>query len=77
MVMLIFLYIVILAYDLPKLKKRNKKTVVIYISLLVIALYQSISFAFDLEWPFLHTAIDALLGEPTRRIVEFLEVSPS
>ncbi|BAB04821.1 hypothetical protein P4637_11205 [Halalkalibacterium halodurans] len=77
LIVMIVVYAVILGYDIPKLKEKEGKTIGVYTGLMFVALYQSLIFVFDLDWPFLHTAVDALFREPARHIVEFLEAPPS
>ncbi|WP_332631628.1 hypothetical protein [Halalkalibacter flavus] len=74
MVILVIIYTAILVYDVPKLKEWRGRTVFVYTLLMIIALYQSIIFVFDLEWPFLHTVFEAVFGNLANQLVEFLEV---
>jgi hypothetical protein len=76
-VILVIIYIVIFIHDIPKLKKRESRTIFAYAVIMIIAVYQSMIFAFDLPWPFLHDVVDALFGDPARRIVESLKVPPT
>jgi hypothetical protein len=73
-VVLVIIYIVILVHDVPKLKERGGRIILVYTLLIITALYQSIIFVFDLEWPFVHTAYDAIFGDLASRIVAFLKV---
>lgn len=73
-VVLVIIYIVILVYDVPKLKQRGGRIILVYTLLMMAALYQSIIFVFDLEWPFVHTAYDAIFGDLASRVVAFLKV---
>ncbi|GAA3333639.1 hypothetical protein GCM10020331_098470 [Ectobacillus funiculus] len=70
---LVIIYTVILVYDVPKLKQRGGRIILVYTLLMMAALYQSIIFfVFDLEWPFVHTAYDAIFfGDLASRVVAF------
>jgi hypothetical protein len=76
-IILTIIYTTIFMHDIPKLKKKQRKTVIVYIAMISIAFYESLIYALDLKWIFIHDAVDAILGEPAGQIVKYLKVPPS
>lgn len=74
-VTLLIIYAAILAHDIPKLKERKGRTVLVYTLLMMVSLYQSAMLVFDLEWSFVHTLFETVFGRPAGQIKEFLKVS--
>lgn len=72
--LLLVIYTAISIVDIPKLKKLAGREIIAYSAMLLLSLYLGISYAFSLKWPFLEEAAAALIGEPARRIVDFLKV---
>lgn len=74
MLLLLVIYTAISIADVPRLKKLDRREIFAYSAMLMLSVYLGINHIFDLKWPFLEDAAAALIGEPARRIVEFLKV---
>ncbi len=74
LLVLLLFYTLILIADVPKLKKLDRRGIFAYSTMLLLSAYLGITYSFDLNWPFLEDAAAALIGDPARRIIEFLKV---
>ena len=74
MLLLLVIYAAISLADIPKLKKLDRREIIAYTFMVLLSVYLGINYVFDLKWPFLEEAAAVLIGEPARRIVEFLRV---
>ncbi|MDQ0901003.1 MULTISPECIES: hypothetical protein [unclassified Paenibacillus] len=74
MLLLLLIYAGISLADIPRLKKVDRREIIAYTFMALLSFYLGINYIFELKWPFLEEAAAVLLGEPARRIVEFLKV---
>jgi hypothetical protein len=76
LVLLFITCVSLLLFDWVHLKNEEPRGKFIYAFLVLVSIYLSSIFVFDLHWPILYDAADYLLGAPARLIVEFLHVTP-
>ncbi|CAM4138327.1 hypothetical protein L1N85_05870 [Paenibacillus alkaliterrae] len=73
---LVLLYTVMLAYDGPKLKRKSLRERAAYGVIVLAAVYLSIDYVWETDWPNLNELVDLVLSEPAKRIVKSVKVSP-
>lgn len=74
LLVLLVIYTAISIADVPRLKKLDRREIFAYSAMLMLSAYLGITYSFNLSWPFLEDFAAALIGEPARRIIEFLKV---
>ncbi|UCZ52110.1 hypothetical protein LGQ02_14815 [Bacillus shivajii] len=74
LILLIIVWISILSFDIPILiKMKDKKTRTVYFGFLVIAVYLSIDYGFDMNVLNLNHLFEFLFLQPAEWIVQFFE----
>lgn len=73
-IMLLMIYMAIWFADRPRMKKLGGREFAAYTAMLLLSLYLSIDYAWDLKWPFIEDAALYLLGEPAKLIVKLLTI---
>ncbi|KRE70012.1 hypothetical protein [Paenibacillus sp. Soil750] len=76
LVILLIICVPLLLFDMVNIKNEKPRAKFIYAFLVLVSIYLSSIFVFELRWPILFDAADFLLGTPARLIVEFLHVTP-
>lgn len=73
-IFLLLIYIALLAYDGAGLKRAAFRDRLVYGALLIPALYLSLLYAADKQWPNLDDLIRLLFAEPAKLIVETVKL---
>ncbi|MEW9700218.1 hypothetical protein [Paenibacillus sp. SI8] len=73
---LLVVYVGILLYDIPGVKKGQPVERLSYLCIMLITVYLSLDFIMDKHWPDLNTLIDYILKPPADRIVKWLKPTP-
>jgi hypothetical protein len=76
LVFLLITCVPLLLFDRVHLKNEESRGKFIYAFLVLVSIYLSSIFVFELNWPTLYDAADYFLGVPARLIVEYLHVTP-
>jgi len=71
---LLIVYTAIGIADIQRLRKQRGRELAVYSSVVLISVYLSIDFAWDLNWPFVEEAAFQILGKPAELLVKLLTV---
>ncbi|WP_332692617.1 hypothetical protein [Halalkalibacter lacteus] len=71
-IIVLVLYIVLLLFDLPRLKKNEKRVTYIYSIMIVITFYLSADFIFEAEWPNIRGLINVIFLGPAELVADYL-----
>lgn len=74
LLVMLIVFSVVLGYDLPRLKQQNRKTKIVYGTLIIVASYLGIDFVFDTQLPHLTVLLDWTLTQPSKQIIDMLKV---
>jgi hypothetical protein len=73
---LTILYAALFRFDMPKLKKESRGAIILYLSFLLVSLYMSAKYIFELKLPDYYQIFEFALGKPAESIVKYLNVAP-
>ncbi|MEW9698579.1 hypothetical protein [Paenibacillus sp. SI8] len=74
MILLLLIYAAISLVDVSRLKKLGRREIMAYTAIMLVTVYLSLNYIYNLKWPFLGDFAYFLLGKWAQRIVEFLKV---
>jgi hypothetical protein len=73
MLALLIPYAAMLAYDIPKLKKKNRRERFAYGVIMLCTLYLSLIYVLDTSWPNFDEAVNFFFAAPAKHIVEMMK----
>ncbi|MCK0473025.1 hypothetical protein [Halalkalibacter sp. APA_J-10(15)] len=73
-IMLTILFIGLMVYDFPKLKKKGRKINIIYFTIVAVAIYLSADFILILNWYNLSDLLHDVLYQPAKQIVDWMVI---
>ncbi|MEC1903559.1 hypothetical protein ACQKGA_29435 [Priestia megaterium] len=73
-IVLLILYIVVWCSDGPKLKQKNRRERITYGAIMLVTVYLSLDYVFELGWPNFIELINLVLSDVSKKIVESLKV---
>ncbi|CAM4009086.1 hypothetical protein L1N85_09365 [Paenibacillus alkaliterrae] len=74
---LFVMFVLILAYDVPRLKLKQKRERLAYGGLMLIALYFSVDYVSNIDMPKLHMVVTLLLSDTAEQIFGYLKAGVS
>ena len=76
LIVVIIIYVPLLLVEVPRLLKRPPIEIKIYAFLILVSFYLGAIYIFELKWLVLYDMTEFILGAPSKRIVDFLNVAP-
>jgi hypothetical protein len=76
LIVVIIIYVPLLLVEVPNLLKRPPIEIKTYSFLILVSFYLGAIFIFELKWLVLYDMAEIILGAPSKRIVEFLNIAP-
>ncbi|QGQ96818.1 hypothetical protein EHS13_19000 [Paenibacillus psychroresistens] len=75
-VLISLIYFSLFFFDMTKLIKKPRIEIYLYIFIVMISLYLSLKFVFELDWFNMYDLIAVLIGKMAENIVDYLNVIP-